>query len=165
MVASSRYGSIWCISPASEKLGYKNCLIPLAQEFVRNHFPSSQEVAVQSALLSYFYAKSATVSTRIQAQAGLCLRCYVSASILKACHRIDHLFGSDKSFTYRDLLPFVLNDDGKTFVILDRDRKTQLVVMGDEPPQVSTYQFFSVEVLRTFKVRLSLVLCHSLILG
>jgi hypothetical protein len=123
-------------------LGYKNCLISAAQEFVRSHIPSSQEVAVQAALLSYFYAKSATVTTRIQAQAGLCLRCYVSASILKACHTIDHLFGSDKSFTYRDLLPFVLNDDGKTLVILDRDRKTQLVVMGDEPPQVSTYQFF-----------------------
>lgn len=87
----------------------------------------------------------------MQAGAGLCLRCYVSASILKAYHTLDHLFGSGKSFTYRDLLPFVLNDDGKTQVILDRDRKTQLVVMGDEPPQVTTYQFFSVEVLRTFK--------------
>jgi DNA-directed RNA polymerase specialized sigma24 family protein len=136
-------------------LGYKNCLIPAAQEFIQNfiqnNIPSAQEVAVQAALLSYFYAKSAPVMTRTQAQAGLCLRCYVSASILKACHTIDHLFGSGKSFTYRDLLPFVLNDDGKTLVILDRDRKRQLVVMGDEPPQVSTYPFFSVEVLRTFK--------------
>jgi hypothetical protein len=75
----------------------------------------------------------------------------MSASILKACHTIDHLFGSDKSFTYRDLLPFVLNDDGKTPVILDRDRKVQLVVIGDEQPQVTTHQVFSVEVLRTFK--------------
>jgi hypothetical protein len=75
----------------------------------------------------------------------------VSGSILKTCYTIAHLFGSDKSFTYRDLLPFVLTDDGKTLVILDRDRKMQLVVMGDEPPQASTYAFFSVEVLRTFK--------------
>lgn len=151
MVASSRYRSIWCISPASEKLGYKNCLIPLAQTFVQNYIPSSQDAAVQSALLSYFYAKSAAVTTGMQAEAGLCLRCYVSVSILKACYTIDHLFGSDKSFTYRDLLPFVLTDDGKTLVILDRDRKTQLLVTGKEPPQVGTYQFFSVEVLRTFK--------------
>jgi hypothetical protein len=148
---SSRYWNIWCINPASEKLGYKNCVIPAAQEFARNHILSAQDEAVQSTLLSYFHAQSATVTTMIQAQAGLCLRCYMSASILKACHTLDHLFGSDKSFTYRDLLPFVLNDDGKTLVILDRDRKTQLVVMGDEPPQVSTYQFFSVEVLQTFK--------------
>ncbi|NJP10962.1 MAG: hypothetical protein HC866_17005 [Leptolyngbyaceae cyanobacterium RU_5_1] len=151
MGVSSRYWNIWCISPASEKRGYENCLIPVAQEFARNHISSAQEVDVQSALLSYFHVKSATVAARIQSQAGLCLRCYVSASILKACYTIDHLFGSDKSFTYRDLLPFVLNDDGKTAVILDRNRKVQLVVMGDEPPQVSTYRFFSVEVLRTFR--------------
>ncbi|NJO80551.1 MAG: hypothetical protein HC827_19960 [Cyanobacteria bacterium RM1_2_2] len=151
MVASSRYWSMWCISSASEKLGYKNCLIPLAREFVQKCIASSQGGAIQSTLLSHFHTKSATVTARIQAQAGLCLRCYVSASILKACQTIDHLFGSDKSFTYRDLLPFVLNDDGKTWVILDRDRKTQLVMMGDEPLQASTYPFFSVEVLRTFK--------------
>ncbi|KAM3096690.1 hypothetical protein ACKFKG_10575 [Phormidesmis sp. 146-35] len=148
MTASSRYESIWCVSPASEKLGYKNCLIPSAQEFVQN-LSSSQDGGIQSALLSYFYP-NATGTTKTQAQAGLCLRCYVSASILKACHTIDRLFGSEKSFTYRDLLPFVLNDDGKTFVILDGDRKAQLLVMGDEPPQPTAYQFFSVDVLRTF---------------
>ncbi len=151
MLLSSRYWNIWCISPASETLGYKNCLIPSAQEFAQNHIPSVQDGAVRSALLSYFHAKSSTVTDSTQAQAGLCLRCYVSTSILKACHTIDHLFGSDKSFTYRDLLPFVLNDDGKTQVILDHDRKVQFVLMGDKQPQVSTYQFFSVEVLRTFR--------------
>jgi hypothetical protein len=151
MAASSRYWNIWCISPASEKLGYNNCVIPSAQEFVRNYIPRSPEAAIQSALLSYFQAKSASVTVGIQAQAGLCLRCYVSADILKACRTIDRLFGSNKSFTYRDLLPFVLNDDGKTLVILDRALKVQRVVKGDEPSQVSTYPFFSVEVLRTFK--------------
>ena len=151
MVVSSKYRSIWCLSPAGETLGYKNCSIPSAQEFIRNHLPDVSEGAVQSALLSYFHAKNVTVTIKMRAQAGLCLRCYVSASILKACRTIDHLFGSNKAFTHRDLLPFVLNDDGKTFVILDRDRKTQLVVMGDEPPQVGTYQVFSVDVLRTFK--------------
>jgi hypothetical protein len=149
MVASSRYWSIWCISPASEKLGYKNYLISSAREFVRDNIPSSGDEAVQSALLAYFYGKKATATTKIQAMAGLCLRCYVSAPILKACQTLDRLFGSDKSFTYRDLLPFVLNDDGKALVILDR--QVQLTIAGDELPKKSSYQFFSVEVLRTFK--------------
>jgi len=151
MLASSRYGSMWCINPASEKVGYQHCAMPPAQEFIRHHLADSPEKAIQSALLAHFYAKSATVTDQIQALAGLCLRCYVSASILKACHTLDHLFGSDKSFTYRDLLPFVLNDDGKKFVILDRDRKAQLVVEADEFLQTATYPLFSVEVLRTFK--------------
>ena len=150
MSVSSRYWHIWCISPASEKRGYRSCLISAAQEFAQNPILRTQEVVVQSALLDYFHAQSAAVTIEIQAQAGLCLRCYVSASILKACHTIDHLFGSNKSFTYRDLLPFVLNDDGKTQVILDRDRKVQQVLSG-ESLQRNAYQIFSVEVLRTFK--------------
>jgi hypothetical protein len=151
MVASSRYWSMWCINPAGEQLGYKNHLIVVAQEFAQSHIATASEVAVQSALLSYFHGKSADVTAMIQAQAGLCLRCYVSAAILKACQTIDHLFGSDKSFTYRDLLPFVLNDDGKTPVILNTDRTAQLVLMDHESPQVATYPVFAVEVLRTFK--------------
>jgi hypothetical protein len=149
---SSRYWNIWCISPASEKVGYENHLISAAQTFAQNYIATAEAGEAQAALLSYFQAKSASVTATIQAQAGLCLRCYVSAAILKACRTIDHLFGSDKSFTYRDLLPFVLNDDGKMQVIFDRDRKTQLVVMGDAPAQVNTYPVFSVEVLRTFKL-------------
>ena len=133
---------MWCISPASETLGYKTHLISSAQEFVQNHISSSQDGVLQSALLSYFYANSLPMTTRIQAQAGLCLRCYVSASILKACHTLDHLFGSEKSFTYRDLLPFVLNDDGETPVILDRDRKVQLAVMGEPPLRRQPIRFF-----------------------
>ena len=151
MVDLSRYWSIWCISPAGEQLGYKNRVIPLAQKFMQHQILSAQDGAVQTVLLSYFQASNGPATVPIQAQAGLCLRCYVSAAILKACQTIDHLFGSDKSFTYRDLLPFVLNDDGKTLVILDDDRKVQWVVKDDEPPQATQYQYFSVEVLRTFK--------------
>ena len=151
MSVSSRYWTLWYLSPASEKLGYENCVIPAAQAFAQNDSSSTQDGVTQTALLSYFHIKSATVTARMQAEAGLCLRCYVSTPILKACHTIDHLFGSNKAFSYRDLLPFVLNDDGKTPVILDRDRKTQLVMTGDEPPQATTYPIFAIEVLRTFK--------------
>ncbi|MGF1524857.1 MAG: hypothetical protein ACFBSF_21230 [Leptolyngbyaceae cyanobacterium] len=153
MVASSRYESMWCVNPANATLGYKNYMIPAAQAFFQKHIFNSQDEAIQTDLLSYFYAQRTTITAKTRAEAGLCLRCYVSASILKACRTLDRLFGNDKSFTYRDLLPFVLNDDGKTFVILDRDRKSQLVLIGDETPQTSAYQLFSVDVLRTFKAK------------
>jgi hypothetical protein len=52
MVASSRYWSIWCINPASEKLGYKTRLIASAQAFAQSYMPDSQDGAIQSALLS-----------------------------------------------------------------------------------------------------------------
>jgi hypothetical protein len=147
MVGSSRYWSLWCVSPASETLGYQNAVVPLAQDFVRNQFSGAIDASVQSILLSYFKSPKPSVTEQIQGQAGLCLRCYVSAGILKACRTIDHLFGSDKSFTYRDLLPFVLNDDGKTLVILAGDRPCVMGALSES----SGYQFFSVDVLRTFQ--------------
>jgi hypothetical protein len=148
---SSRYWNMWCISPAGDQLGYRNCVISAAQEFSQNQISSAQTEALHSTLVSKFQAQSADTTIKTRATAGLCLRCYVSGAILKACYTIDHLFGGEKSFTYRDLLPFVLNDDGKTQVILDRDRKTQLAIIANQQPQATAYSFFSIEVLRTFK--------------
>jgi hypothetical protein len=49
------------------------------------------------------------------------------------------------------LLPFGLNDDGKTLIVLDSQAKTQLVLDGNGKTQPTNYKFFTVEVLRTFK--------------
>jgi hypothetical protein len=104
-----------------------------------------------TSLLSYFHGKNAIIDPENGAYAGLCLRCYVSEPILKACRKIDHLFGGDKSFTYEDLLRFVLNDDGQKLIILDSDRKTQLVLNCDAQANPTSYQYFTVKVLQTFK--------------
>jgi hypothetical protein len=149
MGTSSRYWNIWRINLQNEKVGYKSYLVPPAQEFVAKEVVN-QTGDTQAALLSYFHGKN-SAEARVRAQAGLCLRCYISNPILKACQKIDNLFGGDKSFTYRDLLSFVLNDDGKTLVILDSDRKTQLVLNDNNQVQPITYKFFSVKVLQTFK--------------
>lgn len=148
MGAALRYCSIYRISLNSEKVGYEYRLVPTAQEFIQK-IPNYQQGNIQAALNSYFYAKdSSDIATR--ARAGLCLRCYVSKPILKACQKIDSLFSGEKFFTYKDLLPYVLNDDGKTKIILDSDRKTQLI-LDENGTQQTAYKFFTVEVLRTFK--------------
>ena len=120
MSASSKYWTIWRMSLTSTKAGYTNSLVPKAREFFQQHVANSQPEDTQTVLLSYFHAKKTTVDTTA-ALAGLCLRCYVSESILKACKKIDFLFGSEKHFNYQDLLPYVLNDDGETQVILGSD--------------------------------------------
>ncbi len=150
MSASSRYWNIWCISPKSESVGYKSCLVPTAQEFVQT-IANSQNGDIQATLLFYFHAKQSTVNIISRAQAGLCLRCYVSEPILKACQKIANLFSGDKYFTYQDLLPFVLNDDGKKLIVVDSDHRTQLIVNEKGDFNTSAYKFFSVKVLQTFK--------------
>ncbi len=152
----SRYWKMYRIHPASEQAGYKHEEIKLAQEFIErkrqfDYFSSSKE-SVEALLLSDFKTQNPQRDIETRALAGLCLRCAISEPILRACQRIENLFGGGKSFTYRDLLPFVLIDDGQRLIVFDEDEKTQLIL--DEKGRVSlnTYPIFSVEILQTFQV-------------
>ena len=152
------------ISLSSETVGYEYRLIPEAQNFFQKeiirdrddaaknfvNFPNHVNQDTKATLFSYFRAQNSSVDATRRAAAGLCLRCNVSYPLLKACQKIDSLFGGEKRFTYTDLLPFVLNDDGKTLIILDKEAKTQLVLDGNGKTQPTNYKFFNVEVLRTF---------------
>ncbi|BAZ50291.1 hypothetical protein NIES4103_29070 [Nostoc sp. NIES-4103] len=151
MSGASRYWRIQRINFAGVTVTYKEYVVPKAEEFFHQRVKYSQQADIQAALLSYFYAEKARVDVISRAEAGLCLRCYVSEPIVKACQRIDNLFGGEKFFTYHDLLPFVLNDDGKTLVILDSDRNHQLLLNDKGEVQTTAYKFFTVEVLRKFK--------------
>lgn len=154
--ASSRYWKIYRINPTRTHNGYEHSAVSAAQAFLQQSISESEDI--QSALLARFYASASDIKSR--AYAGLCLRCFVSEPILKACKKIHNLFASDKSFTYQELLGFVLNDDGQSLVITDDDRKAQLVVNSEGKTDTAKYQFFTVKVLQTFKsdlrVRLSL---------
>jgi hypothetical protein len=158
MSSTSRYFNLFCIDPASDRLGYKRYFIPLAKDFFQkiefNKIEEelgdhSQPQKLQTDLLVRF--QTPTIDPIERSHAGLCLRCYVSENILNACRKIAHLFGQTESFTYRDLLPFVLNDDGKTLIILDSDGKTCFTVDDPETPKTTTYPCFSLQILRTFK--------------
>ena len=150
---SSRYCKIWRVNPAEEKLGYKQVPVPIAQEFLKNQLTdidNLDNVSIQNTLFSYFHADNKNLDVTTRALAGLCLRCYVSESILRECKKIDSMFSGSKQFTYRDLLPFVLNDDGQKLIILDRDGKTQLMVDNCSQTTPELYKFFSMTVLQTF---------------
>ncbi|MEB3295387.1 MAG: hypothetical protein VKJ24_19710, partial [Synechococcales bacterium] len=45
--------------------------------------------------------------------AELCLRCYISQHIVYACHRLVQQFGATYRFQLSDLLPLVLDDEGR----------------------------------------------------
>ncbi|MEM9923241.1 MAG: hypothetical protein AAF915_05715 [Cyanobacteria bacterium P01_D01_bin.50] len=154
MNPSSRYWKIWRINPAAEKLGYKQVQVNVAQEFASSQAPEIENGDTQNTLLTYFNAKKNPVDLIQRAQAGLCLRCYVSEPILKECKKIASLFSGEKQFTYRDLLPFVLNDDGQKLIVLDEDAKTQLMIDKDRQIRATNFKLFSVTVLQTFNADL-----------
>lgn len=156
MGALLRYWNMWCIDPAGDRVGFKCASVPTAQAFLQTQqlgdstrdSDTTEDENITISLLSRFQVSTHDAVTR--SQAGLCLRCYVSEPILNSCKKLDNLFGEDH-FTYRDLLPFVLNDDGKTMIVLDSDRKTQLALDSDGSSYATACKFFSVQILQTFK--------------
>lgn len=163
MNALSQYWNIWRISPTNERLRYQCSVLPTAQEFIENQLLTTNPEIGDSTpiapsdpttqLFSLFRTTDAAIDLATRAQAGLCLRCYVSAPILKACKKIASLFASSNTFTYQDLLPFVLNDDGKTLVILEQDGKTQLILDRQGNAQSTAFKLFAVEILRTYQTK------------
>lgn len=154
MNGSSRYWKICQISLAKERGGYEYRVVEAAREFFRQTVSDSLHSVsedIQTTLLSHFYAENSAIDATCRADAGFCLRCSVSHPILKACQKIDSLFAGNKSFTYEDLLPYVLDDDGQTRVVLDKDGKTQLVLDDSGKTKTTVYKFFSVKVLQTYK--------------
>ena len=149
MNALSRYWKICRISLTRERAGYEYSFVAAAQEFFKQAVDDRDE-DIQATLHSDFQNKNSAVDRGRSANAGLCLRCYVSYPILKACQKLDSLFAGDKLFSYRDLLPFVLNDDGKTPIVLDRDGRTQLVLNNNSQTETTAYQFFTVEILQSY---------------
>jgi hypothetical protein len=170
MMAPSRYWTMQIIdSPIVHKNrlkgGYKAKYILPAQEFFRKHFSklvnqptisTEENKHIQVIVWNLFHSAS---DIRDRALAGLCLRCYVSQKILITCKKIPHTCQSEaeKLFSYIDLLPFVLNDDGRELVILDSEGQTQIILDRDSTTRsiAKEGEFFSVEILRRFNPNLS----------
>lgn len=154
MNTSDRYWKIWRIDPAQKKLGYKRINVEMAQEFVNSQFADIENTAIQSSLFSIFKGDFPNIDLFHRAKAGLCLRCYISEAILLECKKIDYLYSGEKRFNYWDLLPFVLNDDGKNLIILDKDGKTQLNVDKNNQLKQSTFDCFALKILQTYNADL-----------
>ena len=150
---SAKYWQICQISLSQEKVGYQYREIETARKLIKQTFRDALQIPsgdIQNKLLDLFYPQNSAIDALTRVDAGFSLRCFVSHPILKACQKIDSLFASNNSFTYRDLLPFVLDDDGQTAIVLDQDGQTQLVVDESGKTKTSPYKFFSLKILGTY---------------
>jgi len=152
MQVSEKYWKMCQISLTHERKGYEYRFLPLAQECIQSQlFDLPTQEDIQKALLSHFHNQQPATAPSNRAKAGLCLRCSVSYPILKACQKIGSLYSSNGYFTYRDLLPLVLTDDGKDLIILGSDGKGHLKLDSDGNAQPVTFKLLTVEILRSFK--------------
>ncbi|MCC5662749.1 hypothetical protein LC653_02080 [Nostoc sp. CHAB 5784] len=139
--------------------------ISVAKEFFKIQFShltsqptlsTEENKQVQTVLWEIFRSKD---DIHQRALAGLCLRCYVSHRILITCKTIPHIYNvsAENLFRYTDLLRFVLNDDGKTLVIVDSEGKNQHILNhhdGTTRPIPKGRGFFSVDILQRFNPNL-----------
>ncbi len=105
--------------------------IAAAKEFFTSafsEFSSSDDVDIQQQLLRW--VRDAVNSER-RVLAERCLLCFISWQIEQVCLQLERQFGTVHGFTCRDLLPYVLDDDGSL-----------------QPP--TSYNSFSREILQSF---------------
>ncbi|MFL9449595.1 hypothetical protein AB0758_00385 [Tolypothrix bouteillei VB521301_2] len=107
MSVPSKYWELVIILPSGNGCGYGVKVLPPAREFFLQEFPIRANILDE-------YVQNRLFQLLSVSGANLCLRCYISHFILRSCIQRVKLFAAGGRINYRDLLPFVLNDDGKT---------------------------------------------------
>ena len=165
MVAPSKYWKLQII-PIAQGSQLKHIKeISTAKEFFKIQFPDLSNIStiskkqnkqVQTILWEIFRCDGDIYQ---QALAGLCLRCYVSHTILITCKQIPHIYNvsAENLFNYTDFLGLVLNDDGRALMIVDSEGTTQYTLSnhdGTTGAIAKGGELFSVEMLRKFNPNL-----------
>ncbi len=126
--------------------------IGIAETWLKNSYDCSQlnQKKILNNLLDKF---KNTVSDNLieKGKSGLCLRCYISEHIVTACKKRASFFYSSQGLTYQALLPFVLDDNGKSLIIVDQDNKQQLEIIEKEKVNPRNNKIFTIEVLNSYK--------------
>lgn len=122
------------VMPKASSSAYRQVQsIPSAETFFNQVFAKLIDVSntnnkdIQLQLLNLY--EDASFDERMNAQR--CLLCFISWEIEKVCLNLEKQFGNNGGFTSRDLLPYVLDDDGRL------------------QPKTS-YQCYSLEILQSF---------------
>ena len=130
------YGTIVKIDAAERKAGFTQKSVLKAKEYLQQTFPnldrqgyllSQQDKQIQDQLLDSvcttdsFSSQNHLMNDLTNSQEGICLRCYVSHFILRACQERFMRFSlGGQLFQLRDLLSLVLNDDER-FLPMSQD--------------------------------------------
>ncbi len=112
MSTASRYWTLVRIDAAGKR---KIEEINPAREFFLSSFPEflAQSEVPDAAIQRQLLLRMREGTEAVRFLAERCLQCFISSEIERVCQRLEAQFGADHGFTSRDLLPFVLDDDGR----------------------------------------------------
>ena len=84
--------------------------LPTAQTYFEQNYLSVEESDIADRAI----AKALWQVMTQEAAAFLCLRCNISHQIFQVCLHLERQFGNNYGFSLTDLLPYVLDDDGRS---------------------------------------------------
>jgi hypothetical protein len=89
--------------------------------------------------------------------AGLCLRCYLSHTVLLACQKLPHKYGNN-NLNIKELLPFILHDNGTIpliYLVENNQDEAQFKLVNlsfkDELKLIPTEQYLTLEICLKFE--------------
>jgi hypothetical protein len=85
-------------------------IISKAQNYFEQRYPLVEESNLDDRAI----VKSLWQVMAQEVNAFLCLRCYISHQILQVCVQLNNQFGNHYGFSLEEMLPYVLDDDGKS---------------------------------------------------
>ena len=136
------YWTIICLK-LTDYQPYQSKVLPLAKDWLLQRFYHKKESLVTE-LLTVFNSDKEDFFD--QAQAILCLRCYVSHYILEACKILKKRY---PKISFRGLLSRVLDDDGQRLIIFNKNKKSlEIDQNGNFKDQL--YLFFTIKVIQTY---------------
>ena len=126
-VLPNLYEKIVVVNASGRGKGYKVKKVDRAEKYLDENFTNlnrhscistQQDKEIQDQLLKSLYieesSKDLLIDVLSNSMEGTCLRCYVSHFILRACQeRFKRFSLGGQRFQLYELLPIVLNDDGK----------------------------------------------------
>lgn len=112
MGTTELYSTFYRLAPAGT---YRILDRPHAQAFLQAQWSEMTELdsLTDEAIQTQLIALMGELLTEPQHLAQLCLRCFISQQIVYACTSLVNQFGTTYRFHLADLLPFVLDDDGR----------------------------------------------------
>lgn len=119
-----------------------------AKNYLYEQFPDWLEQAeVSDTLIQHeLWQRSRSGEFAERDRAELCLRCFISHHVDQVCRSLSLKFGSRNGFTYSDVLPFVLDDDGRALKLEYRSLwKTILQSFNPTKASLSTWTSLQVK--------------------
>jgi hypothetical protein len=137
MSAASRYWTLVRIDAAGKR---KIEEIAPAKAFFLSSFPEivAQRQVPDASIQRQLWQWMKSADSEVCFLAQRCLQCFISHQIEQVCQQLEAQFGTEHGFTCNDLLPLVLDDDGRR---LSRDKGK---------PTSTSYQSLPGEILQSF---------------